>query len=658
MKTTRNEKQTTWSLAPKTMFILSVLTILGIMSCKKEIESTDTGHPLDSEASSIEREAGNGQTVIGSQLPNPYKVEIMQQAYNNLYENNITCLAPNYLYVRFLPNSFEDMRILLESNLELWDFPLDHELETIGEGYHDPTVSDPMYTWQYTVVPVNYAFPPVQYEILEHMALVPEDSRLAEEAFRLTNNEFDAPEEYEPDPLLNGCTFVFDLETYKGDAGEPESGAQVLDPGIVGGQVPCNCPTPDHTRKPSGCVTVRDNLLPAPFDWQGVQEVKVIVARSKALGLVFNRKDFTDSRGCWEINKKYSGKIHIWVKFESNTCNVKTMETADDLNGYTFPRRTYIMKKNGPNFNNIEIRFNWTNSIGSKTFQDWAAATMNNSIFDFRQYCNLNQLPSPQSNLKLLLTPIGIGEDNTGAAPMVDKWPFIPQFLLTSGAIGVGALFGIFVYPGPGMGIFTGAVLSIAAPDVVLNLHNATNVNADDVREIMYHELAHSIHFDQVGFNYWWENIMFVVGNVISGDEPYGNGNNGPASGRCAVIEMWGFHNGPWAAHLRYGQFHSNGGLPQNNTYHALLERQFEISGYIPHAWQFDVIDNNVQNPTGVTERPGIRDFVSGYNRQTIFGTMNGNLISPAQQYNLLLNQLPLNQTQQDMQDLRASYGF
>jgi hypothetical protein len=660
MKTTRNTKQTTWSLAPRTMFIISVLTILGIMSCKKDIGLSDTGHPFDNEASSIEREAGNGQTVIGNQLTNPYKVEIMQQAYNNLYENDISCLAPNYLYVRFLPNSYEDMRVLLESNLELWDFPLDYELETIGERYQDPSVSDPMYTWQYTVVPVNYAFPSVQHEILEQMALVPEDSRLAEEAFRLTNNEFDAPEEYEPDPLLDGCTFVFDLETYKGNAGEPETGAQVLDPGILGGQVPCNCITPDHTRKPSGCVTVRDNLIPAPLDWQGVQEVKVIVARSRFFGIVFNRKDFTDSRGCWEINHRYSGKIHIWVKFESNTCNVKTMEATDDLGGYTFPRRTYIMKKNGPNFNNIEIRFQWSNAIGSKAFRDWAAATMNNSIFDFRQYCNLNQLPSPPGNLKLLLTPIGNG-GNTGAAPMIDKWPFIPQFLLTLGAVGIGAVFGILVFPGPGFWVFTGAVLSIAAPDIVLNLSNSGQVNADDVREIMYHELAHSIHYNQVGFDYWWEHIQFIVNNVINGNNPpYGNGNNGPASGRCAVIEMWGFHNGPWAAHLRYGQFHSNGGAdPALNTYHATLERAFEINGYIPHAWQFDVIDNNALNPTNnVAERPGIIDFVSGYNRQTIFGTMNANLISPPQQYNLLLNQLPPNQTQQSMQDLRTSYGF
>jgi hypothetical protein len=285
---------------------------------------------------------------------------------------------------------------------------------------------------------------------------------------------------------------------------------------------------------------------------------------------------------------------------------------------------------------------------------------MNNSIFDFRQYCNLNQLPSPPGNLKLLLTPIGNG-GNTGAAPMIDKWPFIPQFLLTLGAVGIGAVFGILVFPGPGFWVFTGAVLSIAAPDIVLNLSNSGQVNADDVREIMYHELAHSIHYNQVGFDYWWEHIQFIVNNTINGNNPpYGNGNNGPASGRCAVIEMWGFHNGPWAAHLRYGQFHSNGGAdPALNTYHATLERAFEINGYIPHAWQFDVIDNNALNPTNnVAERTGIIDFVSGYNRQTIFGTMNANLISPPQQYNLLLNQLPPNQTQQSMQDLRTSYGF
>ncbi len=625
--------------------IISIISffVVATFSCQKDRQPNPENKLFENGSSLAAERDGEGLTVLGQARSIPYAVETIRQAYNNLYHAGLTTLLPNYQYVRFLPQNPEDVGELLRSGVELWDFPLHYDIEYMGEYYHDPSVSDSTYTWQYTVVPYNYVFPNVPYEVIEQLALVPEDSRIAEEAFHLTNNEFETPDEYEPNPPLVNGRFVFTLEH------EPPEGSS------LGPSGPCGCPTPNHIRKPSGCVTVYDNMLNA---WEGVREVKVIVSKSRLLGLIFHRSDYTDAQGCWMIDHKYHGKIHVWVKFESATCNIKTMKGSLDLWNYTFPRRAYIGKFNGPNFNNIPISFDWTSSIDTKQFRNWVASTINNSVYEFQVYLlgeKINVMPP--GNLKILVTPWG--NENSGAAPMVDKLSLLPQIILGSTALGIFG--GLFAVAGPStliLGIAIDAWLTAAAPDIVLNLSESDQVNADDIRELAYHELAHASHFVQVSDNYWYDEISFTMGNAISfNNPPYGNGDE-LGAGRCEVIEMWGFHNGEWATHLRYGQNHSNGSPLASNTWQADLERSRFISGYIPFGWQYDIIDNNTQNPAGVFENALLTDAVFGYDRATIFGVMNDNMLS-AHQMRLLLQQiLPSGVSETQYTTLSDGYGL
>ena len=583
---------------------------------------------------------GEGGTVLGQARTIPYSVDNIRQAYNNLYSTSIAAIQPNYLYVRFLPQSPTDVKTLLESDLELWDFPLHYDIFSIGETYHDPTVSDSNYTWQYAVVPADFIFPSIQYEIIERLALVPEDSRIAEEAFRITGNEYETPDEYEPDPQMVNGKFQFTLDHSSPPGGES---------GERGG--PCWCLTPDNMRKPSGCVQVFDNML---NQWDGVREVKVIVSKSRLFGIIFHRSDYTDEAGCWYINHKYKGKIHVWVKWESATCNIKTMKSNVDLWNYTFPRRAYIGKYNGPNFNNIAIQFNWTSSINSKTFRNWVASTANNAIYEFQNYAINNSLPHPPGDLKVLITPWGSG--NTGAAPMLDKFSIWSQALFVLSANQI--LKGVFMVAAP-----VGTVLSLslstwlvaAAPDIVLNWNDGGNANSDDIRETMYHELAHAQHFGQVGQGYWLDEILFTVANL-----GYGDG-SAPGSGRAEVVEMWGWQNGRWAAHLRYGLSHSNPGAPATNTWQGRLERGTFASSYIAFGWQYDIQDNNALTPnldegeiSGVT----VPDAVSGYTQAQIFATMTPSMLSANQQRLVLQPTLPPGTTLAAYIALATAYGL
>ncbi len=323
------------------------------------------------------------------------------------------------------------------------------------------------------------------------------------------------------------------------------------------------------------------------------------------------------------------------VKYESPTCNVKVMETAVGIWGYTWPYQPYIGQYGGPNFNNIGIGFNWTNSIDSKTFRNWAAATANNSVFEFQNYASANGLPNPPGNLKILITPWGDG--NTGATPMLEKLGITGEAWSQTTTSIWGGVFGIFsAVPLYMLAFPFGAAITIAAPDVVLNINNGANIDADDFRNILYHELAHTQHAMQAGPTYWSNNIGYIAEHLGYGQASF------LGSGSCAIIEMWGFQNGLWATHLRYGLNHSNGGFnPAFNTWEARLESGVFVDGFIPFGWQHDIQDNNSTNPTGVIEVSGLPDGFSGITKAQIFSTMTSSMFSPTQQKNALIPLIP-----------------
>lgn len=616
------------------MAIVAV-SVIYIWGCKKDLDPQQ-GLVGSSALEAAERD-GDGSTVLGQQRTIPYKVDVVKQAYNNLYEPDIANLSANYLYVRFLPQDPQDVKKLLDSGIECWDMPLDYDAFTWGEQDHDASTDDTALSWQYAVVEARATLPSVQYEVLEQLALVPEDCAIAQEAFRLTGNAYDAPDQFEGNPGIVNGTFDYQIEREAtgGDGG--------------GGGGDCSCPLPDHTRKPSGCVQVFDNML---NQWEGVINVEVHTSKSHIFGVVFHRETETDENGCWKINHKYNGKIHVWVKWENSTCDVKTMEGNFDLWGYSFPRKAYMGSFSGPNHNNISIKFDFTNAIGSWNFRNWVASTINNAVFEFAEFVTDQEIPrTVPGNLKILVTPWGSG-NNTGAAPMLDKMGAVQQFILATPAKAI--LIGIFGVVSPVNATLLlplATWLEVTAPDISINVNTAASVNADDIREITYHELSHALHFSQVGSTYWLENIAYVI---LNGG--YGDGSSSGA-GRCAVIEAWGFQIGMNAAHLRYGGNNSNPGTPATNTWRAILERDWG-EAFIPFGWEWDLQDDNTTNPANETENATVTDRVFGISNAQIFSKMTSNMTSMPQMKTAIAPLLPSGVPTSAYNTLSMPYGF
>ena len=155
-----------------------------------------------------------GIMKLGKQLENPYSVENMSKASNNLKKKGGSAkssggeieITTTHLYVKFMPKNEDELSILKrDSTFVLYDYPLDYEIEENGYFYRDPEVPDGQPTYQYCAIKVNKELPSsVENEILAELFIPDEDNddetiskkafsydnvnTLVDEALRMTNN--------------------------------------------------------------------------------------------------------------------------------------------------------------------------------------------------------------------------------------------------------------------------------------------------------------------------------------------------------------------------------------------------------------------------------------------------------------------------------------
>ena len=162
---------------------------------------------------------------LGKQLENPYSVENMKKALESLRANGRTEaieITPTHLYLRFKPKNEEELSILKrDSTLILYDYPLDHEIEVMGNFYRDPALPPDQPTYQYCAVKVDKVLPTeVEYELLSDLFIPDEDrdgeeapvrlasldfiDALVDESLRLTDNWEEVVGESHGETLVNG----------------------------------------------------------------------------------------------------------------------------------------------------------------------------------------------------------------------------------------------------------------------------------------------------------------------------------------------------------------------------------------------------------------------------------------------------------------------
>jgi len=320
-----------------------VLPALVLASCSDEI-----GSSLDPVSPSTKVEdVSNGMITLGSKLDNPYTVSNVSRALASVYPTRANAEVPaTDLYVRFLPGSKEELEQLESMGLELFDYPLDYEISSEGSYYHDPSLSEDEITWQYSVVPADFAFPKgIRYELIDR-CFIPGES--------IQTRGFDG----------------VDWDEVEKAAYQMTGNAQMLVADTRGQK---GCPT--------GKITITDDNLKSKKN-VGVAGVKVVVHT-----FVKYSYAFTDENGAYTISRKYSAKPHYGIRFKNKL-------------GFTIGLNKILVEASTSNLGKGEptgLTLNIDKETDDLLFRRCA---VNNAAYDYYMKCEADGISRPNNNIR------------------------------------------------------------------------------------------------------------------------------------------------------------------------------------------------------------------------------------------------------------------
>ena len=469
-----------------------LLIVVACVSCVNELESIEMDNEMEPTCLNDLLNLTDG-VIIGQKLRNPYSIKVMKEACDLLYPPtrgetpaSDTIVVPNVKYVRFLPADSTEFRLLMESGLELFNYPLDYEILGNPSDYRDPSLSPYRIQWQYTVMPINQVMPIGNGEILEEGYLPELDmpnrnvdlTNLEQTAIGIVLNKYiDGPKE--------------DYFPYEG--GASSGGGATLDNAIE-------------------CVTGRitmdvDNLK------IGVKGVKV-----RARNFFKIRTAYTDNNGKYFID--LDGIETPW--YELRFHNRYNFEIGYGIQ-VIMPMSTFMY---------FNPNFFCTEEVERKS---WVACMLNNVAYDWYERCKLEGMPTPPDDMYIW----AIEEEGGAACPMLHHGVLAASGLVSE-VIGE-TLFGEEFSNAISEGLEV--LVEMVGPDIVVR--GVDNNDEEYFYKYLSHELAHATHFKQLGTNdiirsQWWSYVFNyeVACILLSFDDPYEHPSV-PREERAGIAEMW-----------------------------------------------------------------------------------------------------------------------
>lgn len=275
--------------------------------------------------------------VLGDRLENPYAVENVTRALNNVYPTRAGRMAvnPTDMYVRFLPKNESEYDRLSDIGLVLSDHPLDYEIIRDGDYYHDPDLPDDRITWQYAVVKKDFVPPAgIEYEVIQD-CFIPSDV---------------------PTRADDGI----DWDLVEAEAFRVTGNAGMLSPRTRDGEGP---------QTPSGRIAIVDDRIDGG-EPHGVAGVKVMCHT-----FVKFSSCYTDVDGNYMMDKSFSGQLRYRLVFQ----NEKGF--AIGFNKILVPASTSTLGKGGPEGVSVVI----DNESDRKMF---CRAVVNNAGYEYYEKCS------------------------------------------------------------------------------------------------------------------------------------------------------------------------------------------------------------------------------------------------------------------------------
>lgn len=550
----------------------------------------------------------------------PFSPENMLQAIKNLAslsngKINVVTPSTTHNYVRFEPQNLDQIFLLDDLGYDLWDTPLDQEIEYEGEYYQHPGLPDSL-NYFYTLIPVNYVITEaVPHTIISQVVLFDEDA----------GDEVD-PEDVEDPWIPEPCTPVCDDPTIDcvpcsgngrvSSQNRPEDLLKKTTKQLLGNNIDLkalyteamrlaghldeidDASTSGRTQGtryyPAGTIKVRDNSTNV--------DVPVKDLYVKARRFFKMKSTQTNSSGYFSINKGFRKKARIILKFKNDYTKVRGINGSLKVWQYAWALRKKMSLYERSEMQNIAYTFNYQSDIDSWSALQFAGAHCLNTLQETRQNCTNNNINLPPSDLNIWITPNVTDE---ASAPMLRS---IANTSLLSAAL-------TYMFPGSGSGAFK--VLRRYVPDVTLNIKNSSGNtrSASDISQTFAHEFGHASHYSKVGNTFWQNLITAIVSNGGYGTK------TSSGAGHIAVAESWGYFIGPTFNRIKYS---SNATIAKAELDFLEYQRRDDTKptvdfngsysrGWIPWGIYHDLIDTSEPSITLIT------DQVSGYTINGIF---------------------------------------
>ncbi len=543
----------------------------------------------------------------------------MQHASINLYgtTKNITI---NSVYVRFKPATYEQLDQLLDTDIEVFDHPLDRDVLIQGDYYPQAGIGTEEIPWLYTVLQQGYQPPAgITYQILQYLHVPDQDIWMENEALRITGN-----------PYNDSCNFS--LLVVPPPCPAPDNPLCEPNPGGGGGLPPADAKTP------AGYIYVYDNTI----------NQQVPVRKTRVVSRRFFKIDrsYTDDLGYFRSTKRFRNKVNITVKFKNADIKTRALRLGRWWQ-MIFPVAQGLGIYSGT-LNNITYLFNVDGSKYSRRHKNWWAAQLMNSYQEYNQYAIANNMGTLPSKLKVILSSF-LFPPTAGSTPMNAHRP------LTAGY--------------PTLEYFRYSVINRPVNEVTAIWNYFVNTNlfrlydmglgykeyssfykSEYVKSLMFHELAHAAHFQKIG--------QFSFGEFVNAEAytitkyflnqtlvPYGDGSDGTYSSFIALGESWANYIEQVFTDRHYGancDTYNTNGYPYtaNDPVSGLSSSRINyLEDYNPNRpenpfrWfpiglYYDLADSRndgaIQNP-----RILVNDNVSLYTNKQFFDALDGDVKSP-----------------------------
>lgn len=290
-------------------------------------------------------------------LQNPYSISVMQSVYDT-YSTDSVKINPTDVYLRIQPRDSSELDYLLnESGLEIFEYPLDIDLDD-GEEYNDQSLSENDFPWLYTVIKYDYELDTsLKYELLdvcyipkegESIALTKSSSIDVEaEAYKMLGYEVDD----EPDKFLAGAKKAY----------------------------------------PKGRITV--------YDADNKKEMPVKGVRVRGHRFIKYSIGYTDENGYYELRSRFKHNLHYAIVFE----NVKGFALWGNYGPFAKAHCTVGKHSNTGYSKKI------TKENDPKL---WRWAAVNNAGYDYYKMCAETGIKIPPPNLRIMVFP-NVGRSST-----------------------------------------------------------------------------------------------------------------------------------------------------------------------------------------------------------------------------------------------------